>query len=101
MLKKIYSVIGHGACIIKDGQISEVYLLSDDEINLISHFCPLTLSLPDNFKLGIFEHEKGKVVLFRYGDEFIGFPTKKENVMELIKDIEVKLNDQILSSQNG
>lgn len=93
--------MGHGACIIKDGQVSEVYLLSDDEVELISKFAPLTLSLPEDFKFGIFEDENGRVVILKYSEGFVGLPTQKENVMELIKEIEVKLYDQVLSSQNG
>lgn len=97
MLKKIYSIMGHGACIIKDGKISVFYLLSDEEIDLISKFAPVTLSLPADFKLGVFEDKDGKVVILKSPEGFVAFPTRRENVMELIKEVEVKVYDQILS----
>lgn len=101
MLKKIYSLIGRGVCIIEDGKISDVYLLSDDEVDLISALSPITLILPENFKIGVFELQEGKVAFIKYQNKFIGFPIRKDNIMEVIKEIEVKFNDKVLHSQNG
>ncbi len=97
MLKKIYTQLGHGVCRVKDGEIAESYLLSDEEVEFIKEIAKLTTILPEKFKLGVFEHEKGKVVILRYGEEFICFPAKSENVMELIKKAEVEIYDKILS----
>jgi len=99
--EKIYSLIGRGAGIIEDGKISDVYLLSDDEVDLISALSPITLLLPENFKIGVFELQEGKVAFIKYQNKFIGFPIRKDNIMEVIKEIEVKFNDKVLHSQNG
>ncbi|WP_202318357.1 hypothetical protein [Archaeoglobus neptunius] len=100
MLKKIYSATGHGACIIKDGKIADVYLLSDEEVELMEKFCNITSILPEKFRMGVFTYDDTKVVILRNGSEFICFPTKKENIMEIIRDVEVNIYDKILSPEN-
>ncbi len=95
-LKDIYLKTGVGVCLIEDGRVTQHYLLVDEDVELISELCFLTSFLPDNFKFGIFEHEKGRVALLKHQNNFLGFPVKKDNFMELIRDIEVNLNDKIL-----
>ncbi len=95
-LKDIYLKTGVGVCLIENGRVTEHYLLTDEDVELISEFCFLTSFLPENFKFGIFEHEKGRIGMLKYRDNFLAFPVKKDNFMELIRSIEVNLNDKIL-----
>ncbi len=95
-LKDIYLKTGMGVCLIENGRVVDHYLISDEDLKLISEFCFLTSHLPENFKLGIFEHENGRFAILKYQNSLLGFPVRKDNFMELIKDLEVNLNDKIL-----
>lgn len=100
MLQKIYSVLGIGSCLIKDGEIVESYLLSDEELNLIEKIAKVTAYLPEKFKIGFFEHEGGKLILIKHGEDFICFPARSDNVMSELRKVEVEVYDKILSPQN-
>ena len=95
-LKDIYLKLGVGVCLIEDGKVTDRYLLADEDIELISEFSFLTTFLPENFKFGIFEHEKGRFAIIKHRNNLLGFPVREDNFMGLIKNVEVKLNDKIL-----
>jgi len=100
MLEKIYSVLGTGSCFIKDGEVVDSYLLSDKELKFIETIAKITPQLPEKFKMGFFEHEKGKAIVLKHGEGFICFPARSDNVMSELRKVEVEVYDKILSSQN-
>jgi hypothetical protein len=97
MLEKIYSVLGTGSCLVKDGEIIESYLLSDEEVKLIEKIAKVTPFLPEKFKVGFFEHEGGRIIAIKHGEVFICFPARSDNVMSELRKVEVEVYDKILS----
>jgi len=101
MLRKIYSVLGRGSCIIKNGEITESYLLSEEELEFIKKIAPVTADLPEKFKIGYFEGDGGKVVVLKHKSFFICFPAKSDNVMSELRKAEVEIYDKVIPAEEG
>ncbi|WP_456329668.1 hypothetical protein [Archaeoglobus sp.] len=101
MLEKIYSVLGIGSCFIKNGEVVDSYLLSDEELGFIKKIAKVTIQLPEKFKIGFFEHEEGKAIVLKHGEGFICFPARSDNVMSELRKVKVEVYDKILPHQSG
>ncbi|MDK2794971.1 MAG: hypothetical protein PWQ22_99 [Archaeoglobaceae archaeon] len=83
---KIYSELGSGFCIVKEGKILENYLLSDFEIEWIKKLLPLIDFFPKDFELGIFEFDMNRRFgVFKIEDKFLLFPARTDNLGEIIR----------------
>lgn len=83
---EIYSKLGSGFCLVKEGKISESYLLSDSEIERIKKISPLTVFFPEDFEIGILELDiESRYAFIRLKDGFLLFPVRTENIGEIVK----------------
>lgn len=83
---KIYSKLGSGFCVVKEGKILENYLLSDSEIEWIKKLLPLTDFFPKDFDLGILEFDmNNRFGVFKIEDQFLLFPVRTDNLGEIMK----------------
>lgn len=82
----IYSKLGTGFCIVKEGKILETYLLSTSEIPNIEELAKITPEFPEDFEVGILEFDiKSRFGAIKMEDKFIIFPVKTDNIGEILK----------------
>lgn len=92
-VKKLYSKLGSGICVVEGGKIAQVYLLSEEEVLLIEKIAKILPDLPEDFEFGFVEFENNRFSIFKVERNYLVFPAKTENLAELIRKKEVILNE--------
>ncbi|MCS7130307.1 MAG: hypothetical protein NZ872_02690 [Archaeoglobaceae archaeon] len=83
---EIYSKLGTGFCIVKEGKILEIYLLDNSEIQKIEKLTKITMTLPEDFEAGVLELDiKNRFGVIKMEDKFVLFPAKSDNVGEILR----------------
>ncbi|TDA25860.1 MAG: hypothetical protein DSO01_06745 [Archaeoglobi archaeon] len=87
-LRKFHSQTKLGACLINQGKISDSYLMSEEEISVIEKILGIFSELGD-VELGYIEKDGFRFAFFKFGDDFLVFPVKSENIAEIrrIRDV--------------
>jgi len=81
-LRKFHSKTKLGACIVKQGKIFDSYLMSEEEISIIEKILGIFSELGD-VELGYIEKDDFKFAFFKFGDDFLVFTVKSENIAEI------------------
>ncbi|MDI9642353.1 MAG: hypothetical protein QXQ38_03140 [Archaeoglobaceae archaeon] len=83
---EIYSKLGTGFCIIKDGKILESYLLDNTQSQKLDMVAKITAVLPEDFEAGILEFDiKNMFGAIKMEDKIVIFPVKTDNLGEILK----------------
>lgn len=87
-LKKIFERSGLRTCLIREDKIVDQYLLSEEEKERAENLIPSLNSLPMDFTYGFVEFKDGsRLGIVKSNDNFVVFPTRRDNVGELCREL--------------
>uniref|UniRef100_A0A7J2THD5 Uncharacterized protein n=1 Tax=Archaeoglobus fulgidus TaxID=2234 RepID=A0A7J2THD5_ARCFL len=83
--KKFHFKTGHGSCIVRHGKILDFYLMSEEELAAVEKMLKIFSELLEDIEFGYLEKNDFKFAFFRYGEDFLVFPVREENLAEIQK----------------